>query len=46
VHRGIIGDTDATGGVSDLNSVAHQWNFPVAKVVVSIGDGGEEEDDD
>ena len=42
VHRGIVGDTDATGGASDLNSVVHQWNNPVAKVVITIG----EDDDD
>ena len=39
VHRGIVGDTDATGGASDLNSVVHQWINPVAKVVITIGDG-------
>ncbi len=37
VHRGIVGDTDATGGASDLNSVVHQWINPVAKVVITIG---------
>lgn len=37
VHRGIVGDTDPTGGPSDINSVVHQWNNPVAKVVVTIG---------
>jgi len=38
VHRGIVGDTDAIGGVSDLNSVVHQWLNPVAKVVITVGD--------
>ena len=37
VHRGIVGDTDETGGASDLNSVVHQWINPVAKVTVTIG---------
>ena len=37
VHRGIVGDTDPTGGASDLNGVVHQWLNPVAKVVVTIG---------
>ena len=38
VHRGIVGDTDATGGASDLNSVVHQWNNPVARVVITVTD--------
>lgn len=38
VHRGIVGDTDATGGASDVNSVVHQWINPVAKVVITVGD--------
>ena len=37
VHRGIVGDTDPTGGVSDLDSTVHQWINPVAKVVVTVG---------
>lgn len=39
VHRGIVGDTDAMGGASDLNSVVHQWHNPVAKVVITVGGG-------
>lgn len=37
VHRGIVGDTDSEGGVSDLDSTIHQWINPVAKVVVTVG---------
>ena len=37
VHRGIVGDTDPIGGTSDLNSAVHQWNNPVAKVVITVG---------
>lgn len=37
VHRGIVGDTDDTGGASDLSSAVHQWINPVAKVVITIG---------
>jgi hypothetical protein len=37
VHRGIVGDTDTTGGASDLNSAVHKWINPVAKVVITIG---------
>lgn len=39
IHRGIIGDTDAAGGMSDLDSRAHRWNNPVAKVVVTVKRG-------
>lgn len=38
VHRGIVGDTDAVGGASDLNSLVHKWMNPVAKVVITVGD--------
>lgn len=36
VHRGNIGDTDATGGISDVDSRIHRWLNPVAKVVVTV----------
>ena len=36
VHRGVIGDTNATGGASDLDSRIHRWLNPVAKVVVTV----------
>lgn len=36
VHRGILGDTDSSGGSSDLNSTIHRWQNPVAKVVVTV----------
>lgn len=36
VHRGILGDTDNSGGSSDLNSTIHRWQNPVAKVVVTV----------
>ncbi len=36
VHRGVIGDTDPEGGVSDLDSRIHRWLNPVAKLVVSV----------
>jgi len=36
VHRGILGDTNATGGASDLDSTIHRWQNPVAKVVVTV----------
>jgi hypothetical protein len=36
VHRGVIGDTDATGGKSDLDSRVHRWLNPVAKLVIEV----------
>lgn len=39
IHRGILGDTDSAGGMSDLDSRVHRWNNPVAKVVVTVKRG-------
>lgn len=36
IHRGILGDTDATGGLSDLDSRVHRWLNPVAKLVIEV----------
>lgn len=36
IHRGVLGDTDANGGVSDLVSTRHRWLNPVATVVVTV----------
>lgn len=36
IHPGNVGDTDDTGGNSDLNSRVHRWLNPVAKVVVTV----------
>ena len=36
IHRGVIGDTDPEGGVSDLDSRIHRWLNPVAKLVVTV----------
>jgi hypothetical protein len=36
IHRGAIGDTIDTAGVSDLDSRIHRWLNPVAKVVVTV----------
>ena len=36
IHRGNVGDTDATAGPSDLDSRVHRWLNPVAKVVVTV----------
>jgi len=37
IHRGTLGDTDLTGGKSDLDSRVHRWLNPVAKVTVTVG---------
>lgn len=36
IHPGNIGDTDATGGFSDLDSTVHRWLNPVAKLVITV----------
>ncbi len=36
VHRGVTGDTNPTGGVSDLDSRIHRWLNPVARIVVTV----------
>ena len=36
IHRGNVGDADATGGISDVDSRIHRWLNPVAKVVVTV----------
>ncbi|WP_445947159.1 spondin domain-containing protein [Shewanella sp.] len=36
IHPGVLGDTDAAGGASDLDSRIHRWLNPVAKLVVTV----------
>jgi len=36
IHRGNLGDSDITGGPSDLTASVHRWLNPVAKVVVTV----------
>jgi len=36
IHRGVLGDTDPTGGISDLDSRVHRWVNPVARLVITI----------
>lgn len=36
IHRGIVGDLDPTGGISDLDSSVHRWLNPVAEVVIEV----------
>jgi hypothetical protein len=36
IHRNALGDTDATGGASDLDSRVHRWLNPVLRVIVTV----------
>jgi hypothetical protein len=36
IHSNVIGDTDASGGMSDLDSRVHRWLNPVARVVLTV----------
>jgi len=36
IHRGALGDTDPTGGISDLDSRIHRWLNPVARLVLTV----------
>ena len=44
IHPGILGDSDPTGGTSDLDSRIHRWDNPVAKLVVTVKRGGKHSD--
>jgi len=36
IHRGVLGDTDATGGESDIDSTLHRWLNPIAKITITV----------
>jgi len=36
IHRGNVGDTDATGGKSDLDATKHRFLNPVASVTITV----------
>jgi len=36
IHRGVLGDFDATAGVSDLDSRVHRWLNPIAKLTLTV----------
>ena len=36
IHRNALGDTDAAGGTSDLDSRVHRWLNPVIRVTVTV----------
>jgi hypothetical protein len=39
VHRGVVGDTNPNGGISDLDSSVHRWLNPVARLTVIVPEG-------
>lgn len=36
IHRNVLGDTDANGGISDLDSTVHRWLNPVARMTIIV----------
>jgi len=36
IHRGVLGDSDPEGGISDLDSSVHRWQNPVARVIIRV----------
>ena len=36
IHRGALGDTNAAGGSSDLDSRVHRWLNPVVRVTITV----------
>lgn len=36
VHRGVLGDTNAAAGATDVDSTLHRWLNPVARVVLVV----------
>jgi hypothetical protein len=36
IHRGSLGDTDSTAGISDLDSRVHRWLNPVLRVTITV----------
>ncbi|MEW8048046.1 MAG: hypothetical protein AB2805_16295, partial [Candidatus Thiodiazotropha sp.] len=38
LHRGVIGDDDPLGGISDLDARVHTWQGPVARLVLRINE--------
>lgn len=36
IHRGVLGDSDAAGGESDINNTLHRWLNPVARITITV----------
>ncbi|MEM6985135.1 MAG: spondin domain-containing protein [Pseudomonadota bacterium] len=40
IHRNALGDADPSGGQSDLDATVHRWLNPVARMTITIANGG------
>jgi hypothetical protein len=36
IHRGIVGDGESGGGISDLDRTVHRWLNPVARLIIDV----------
>lgn len=36
IHRGVMGDTEIEGGVSDIDATRHRWLNPVARITITV----------
>ncbi len=36
IHRNVLGDTNAEGGISDLDATVHRWLNPVARITIVV----------
>jgi hypothetical protein len=36
IHRGVFGDNNTTGGLSDLKSTKHRWLNPIARAIITV----------
>lgn len=36
IHRNVLGDSNPTGGRSDLNATVHRWLNPVARMTITV----------
>lgn len=36
IHRGVLGDTNDTGGISDIKATKHRWLNPVARAIITV----------
>lgn len=36
IHRGVLGDSNNAGGVSDLSNTVHRWQNPIAEIEITV----------
>ncbi len=36
IHRGVLGDDNATGGKSDIDIMRHRWLNPIARLMITV----------